>query len=1000
MRTIQLTLLQTPKITLDNMPITLPFKKAEGLLYYLAVKKTISREQAASLFWASTDEPNAKKNLRHAVYVIKKAFDEEVIVSPQKKILAFNPDISIQTDYDAFIKENRQELYRGEFLQGFSVKNAPEFEEWISVERGFLRDTYLRNLFEYLVQLGPESLSEAEVCFKNYTREDPLDERIYLIMMRLYQQNRLYHKGIKLYQELSKMLNTELRISPGKELAALYRELLNTWTQDSTEEDRSAPSDIIGRQEEICRLTHLYHEFLSGRPVAVFLSGDNGVGKSHLLNYFLDSLEDDDCLVLRSLCFHQEKHFAFHPWNNIMMQLDRYVQNHQLEISPRSLTTITSLFPVFGSSNPVAHMPENVEVNFNSRTIRNSILKLFALVGRETPVVLSFDNIHFMDSYSLELLSSMIRDQNPNIMVLGTHLDILSPDMQKYTHFLCKEHLVDELEVRRFSRDTVRQLIEARFGENALNENFLNQIYEKTEGNAFFLETLLAQLTASSLSNVSIIQTQDILSDRLLALSEDSLQILDIVSLFHDYATLDVIEFITNRDTFEILNLLDELKEQMFIKETAKDNEIHFQFCHSKMQEFVHSRLSPSKRRLLHRRAADYMVQSPYPRTDCWYEKIIYHYTLCGDEPNMLKYKILKLEAFSASSFDLYPVLIPSVEDGEPAQPKITSAFEDLKTQLYQLFQKFPHADGYSELEAHLLYLMGKYHISQGNYSEGLLNIRHILGQNEYTKSHPQFHIQCLRQLTFYGIQIWDTAIMEQNISQCMELAKSSHLDIEYAIECRLYGLLLSMKGSYKDAEDYLMKAISSFKMSPLKSQIYALNIAACYNYLGELHRKQQDFSAAIEYYLKAVRICTKRNCPISPTFYTNLAKAYSASGMKQLSQVMLMNANELYDDSSTLMGRAYAKSCLSRIKADMGSWSGAASLILEAKECAARLGSPYESGILALNQAALLYDHPGKFGDVIGSSISSLCRESRGYLESLPGCYEAEELDRFAKSC
>ena len=83
--------------------------------------------------------------------------------------------------------ENRSELYCGEFLQGFSVKNAPEFEEWLSMERGAVRDTYLRSLYEYLAQLDPDSLSEAEVCFKNYTCEDPLDERVYLIMMKLYQ---------------------------------------------------------------------------------------------------------------------------------------------------------------------------------------------------------------------------------------------------------------------------------------------------------------------------------------------------------------------------------------------------------------------------------------------------------------------------------------------------------------------------------------------------------------------------------------------------------------------------------------------------------------------------------------------------------------------------------------------------------------------------------------------------------------------------------------------
>lgn len=252
---IQMLLLQTPKIIIDGIPVTLPFKKAEGLLYYLAVKKTVSREQAAALFWSSNDEPTAKKNLRHALYTIKKTFGEEVILSPQKQVLSLNPELSISTDYDDFQRNGKTELYHGEFLQGFYVKNAAEFEDWLTMERASLKDFYLRKLFERMVQLDDTQVSQAEICFKSYIREDPLDERAYLLMMQIYQKNHLYHKGIKVYEKLSKLLNTELRISPGKEITFLYRSLLNAWTEETAEETENTPVAIKGRDKEVRALT-------------------------------------------------------------------------------------------------------------------------------------------------------------------------------------------------------------------------------------------------------------------------------------------------------------------------------------------------------------------------------------------------------------------------------------------------------------------------------------------------------------------------------------------------------------------------------------------------------------------------------------------------------------------------------------------------------------------------------------------------------------------------
>lgn len=997
MSKITFQLLQAPKMFLDGEIITLPFKKAEGLLYYLAVNKSITREQAAALLWAGNDEQTAKKNLRHTLYTIKKVFGAEIIVSPQKQVLTLNPELYFEIDYDQLMENEKLDVYQGEFLHGFYVKNAPEFESWLETERTFLKDTYLRKLYERMLQLDNNNVPEIEAVFAEYTREDPLDERVYFCMMQAYQHNHLYHKGIKVYQSLSKLLNSELRISPSKEIAALHRELLNAWTESTAAETEEEKPLLRGRRTEMQYLTKVYNEFLTGgKPASIFLMGEMGVGKTHLMNTFIDDLDYDSCLILRSVCFQAEKDFILQPWNAIMMQIDHYITEHHLDIPKQYLINISNLFPLLGNQPAATNIPEDITTSFNYRVTRNSILKLLFFIGEKIPIVMSFDNIQYMDQLSLELLSLVIREKNPNVMVIGTCLDMLTPALQKYINSLNRERLITQIMVKRFTRNDVAELVKQRLGDNAISSELLDTIYRETEGNAFFLEILLNNFANQNFQNILSVKTQDILMDRISDLSVESRLVLDVISLFHDYATLDVLEFILNQDTLELLELLDDLKNHALIEETVVNQEIHFCFRHNKMQEFVHSQLSPSKRRLLHNRVANYLEQLDELHTNVWYQSLIYHYELCGNEAKALQYHILSLEEYSALNFDLYPVMQPQMRSPLEPNKEILKLFEDLFSELYRLYHIQPNAIDYSESEARLLLISGKYNISQGFYQKGIPAINKALSTNAYVKEHPEFHIHCLRQLTFYGIQIWDTELMEKNIKKGIALAKEcapkTQPNIEYAIECRLYGLLQTMKGKYKSAQEYLLHAIELFQSIPLKSQSLSLNIAACYNYLGEVQRKEQNFELSLGYYDKAIEACISWEYPVNPTFYTNKARSLIELGNLEEAEKLLKLACKIYDDTSTLMGRAIAKCCYCRILADKGQWNHSYQLLTEAAKSSRQLSSPLELGLLAQTKAYLLEKYPKAYKDIIHESLETLKDQAYSYLADLPGVYELEK--------
>jgi len=994
MAVISFKLLQMPMILLDGQQVLLPFKKAEALLYCLALKKTISREQAANLLWDTDDSQIAKKNLRHTLYTIKRVFDIELIVSPKKHLLTLNTELEYDIDYDYFMKTHDFSLYDGELLQGFSLKNADAFENWLEMERNEFREYYLRQLYDAMSQAMERDVSETEMLFNRYIKKDPLDERVYQLMMVCYQKNGLYYKGIKVYQNISKLLNAELRIAPCAELTQLHRELLSAWTESTTEDqEEQAPVRIIGRADEMQYMMKAYRSFLLGTPTSLLILGENGVGKTYLVNSFLDSIGEDACIVLKTICFQAEREFILQPWNTMMLQLDQQIRSRNVTVPSSYTGYINTLFPLFGDSVQTAQVPEDVMTSYNYRTARNSVLKLFSYVGEENPIILFFDNIQFMDNHSLELLSLIIRDRNPNIFCICTCLDVQMPYLQKQINALVREKFISQLLIPPFTEKDVADIIADRLGPNALNEQIISHIYQDSEGNGFFLDMLIGYLSneAGDLRRMPS-NPQDILLERLEELSADSRQLLDTMSVCPESITLDIVEYILNRDTLEIIELTDALKQHSLIKERVTDGQIRFQFRHAKMQDFVHSQLSPSKRRLLHTRVASYYEQTPeLLHNNNWYQRIIYHYAQAGNDVKVLKYKILSLSDYSRYNYELYPVLQPQKDSALEAPKQLSKYFDELVTELVRLYNYQPNAIDFVELETLLYLVIGKYCISQGLYKKGLEAIRHSQAHTDYLETHPHIYISCLRQLTFYGIQTWNPNLMRENIEKSMAVAKEKRLSIDYAIECRLYGLYLTMCGRYEEGRERLNQAIDLFETTALDSQNYVLNLAACYNYLGELERKQKHFEASLTFYERAIAVCSDRRYPKNPIFFSNQACSLLMLGQRDKAAELFFYANKLYDASNILVGRSMTKSYCCLLHAMDGSMTDAKRLLAEAEKTAYTISSPLALGIVERIKAMLLKNFPEAFDGVITDNLEACCQKSEQYLAGIPGAYELE---------
>lgn len=948
---ISITLFQTPIIKSDGKTIHFPYKKAEALFYFMAIEKKATREYATELIWEDNDESLAKKNLRHALYSINKLFPEPVIVSPQKSTLIFSDSQNIHIDYDHFLSEENNVEGGGQLLEGFYIKNTAAFEEWLEQKQFETSKLYSSRIRGMLFQKHADrSVEETEQLADLCLKDDPLDERVYKYLMEFYRDNKLYHKAINLYQKLINILDEDLGLAPSKEISALYHDLLDLWIADSSD-DASAQPDVKIRSSKLQYLQNAFTEFKHGKPEHIIVIGENGIGKTYLVNSFIDSADLSDTLLLQVTCFQAERKYLLQPWNTIFLKLEDYITAHDIEIPMNYLSAAESFFPMFGSpddASPDTVMTFPYPNSISFRSCQNALLKIFQIVSRHTKILLSFDNINAMDTVSLELLSSLLRLNSENIMTILTSLDVMSYDLTTFVSSMVRAKLLTQLTLEPLTLEQTRFFISDSLPDLTLSDSETKKIYNISSGNIFFLVELINNMKSHHDINQLSLNAQGILNDRLNGVSPETRKLLDIISLFADRVPYSVLLALCNSSS-QLLDNLEEAKELALVCEFKEKNEIYFSFHYHQMRDFIYNKIPPSKLRILHNRAAlaleEQMKHSVY--TQYSYKILAEHFTLGENHEKSLYYRLLYMEQLSGIYFELYPVVDESIISQENIELP-----EDINHEFGQLIQELAlikndeDKDTYYEMEARLYHAKSRYHVLICDYEEALKCINQAL-HNPYTEKNPAFHTNLLKQLIYYCIQTCDMPGMEGYLKEGLMIARQEADLAEQAIYLRLYGYYHMMTRHYKQAIAALLQSIDLLEKSSLQPELYTVNIAAAYNYLGEINLRQGLLPEAHTYFDKAVSLCTEKGYTINATFYTNLGKVLFFEGNMEESQKTFVAAHQVYRHSTAIVGCATMHAFLAYFAAAKRDMNHASHHIRVCRRTIDRIHSPYEEGIL-----------------------------------------------------
>jgi tetratricopeptide (TPR) repeat protein len=526
-------------------------------------------------------------------------------------------------------------LYRGDFLEEFSLPDLEVFDRWMMAER---------ERFRQLAVHGYVSLAELHEAQQHYSAAydtilravalDPLQEETQRVAMRIQYASGDRAGAIRRYEQLRAQLDDELGVPPMPETRALYDAIVTESLDDDVRplaKDLPASSTnhepytlrptkvaqptalpFTGRSTELQQISAL-----TAAHKLALIEGEPGIGKTRLVDEWLNRL---DALVLRGGAYELERSLPYHPVLEAFRGLfdhPRWPTLHKtLDLAPLWRREVARLFPEIRTDES---LPNEAGQPDESR-LWEAVHQLLLALTRQAPVVLFLDDLHWADSATLALLGYLVRQtSSAALFFVATARGVAARSpLATLVQTLTRADRIGRILLQRLTPDDTVAL--AQHLSPLYSYPFAEWLRAASEGNPYVLAELVRYareqnwLQTNGVINLTAISTSPIvpgaiyslIASRLAAVSVDARRILDIaVAVGREFA-FDVIARASDMDEATVLDALDELREAGLIRPTT---DLNFAFDHSLTMEVAYREVGELRHRILHRQVGEAMKQ-------------------------------------------------------------------------------------------------------------------------------------------------------------------------------------------------------------------------------------------------------------------------------------------------------------------------------------------------------------------------------------------------------
>ena len=386
-----------------------------------------------------------------------------------------------------------------------------------------------------------------------------------------------------------------------------------------------AEPKLVGRDHEIEKLGQYLHSASSGKGSTIFISGEAGVGKTRLVNEFLTlATKKKGARIFRGWCL-SEANIPYFPFREAFSSYISATSDGRAKSAlSRQLRTTGWFDDSEFTQEPKKHEPYLTPQIERDRTFGAAARALLGLSARN-PLILFLDDLHWADPLSLALLHYLSKlCRNSQFLIIGTYrLEELARTREERPHILeetmfsmSREDLLTRIELGRLRRNDFPALVRSVFG-SFLGKEFVEKLYEETEGNPLFASEMLSMLVedghlrkkdgrwmfSAPTGKISIpSKVHEVIIRRISRLGRKERRLLDLAAVSGHHFVPDTLYRVLGLDLTVVLEMLAEIELRHRLIRSVDSG---FEFAHHKIREVVYGDMSEELRRIYHVKIAD-----------------------------------------------------------------------------------------------------------------------------------------------------------------------------------------------------------------------------------------------------------------------------------------------------------------------------------------------------------------------------------------------------------
>ena len=471
-------------------------------------------------------------------------------------------------------------------------------------------------------------------------------------------------------------------VSPGvpEDLSQLCLDLLHTTpanrpdgkdvvsrlgVEGSEASERPHRATFVGRDGHLQALRDCLRTASSGRAVVVRIPGPSGVGKSALVQAFLDSAVGvEGAVVLAGKCYEQES-VPYKAVDGVIDSLARYLAGlpplEAQSLLPRDVWSLARTFPVLGRVPGISQVPppgqEIPDLQELRRRAFTGLQELFGRLGDRRPLVICIDDLQWGDADSAVLFEELLRAPGvPSLLlllcyrseevadngVLRALLDAINRPLDHVDHH--------DLPVEPLGVEEARHLAELLIDNHDLPiQGKVDEVVRESGGSPFLVWELVESVRSGvGATGDSQVTAEGVIRDRIGRLPDLSRRLLAALAVAGRAIPKSVVSLAANLGPEEPA-IFAALRSNRLVRGVATNDDGLVAAYHDKVREAVLANLSSNEIRAWHARLADVMESIG----GCDPEWLALHHDGAGNATEAGRYYILSAErADKALAFD------------------------------------------------------------------------------------------------------------------------------------------------------------------------------------------------------------------------------------------------------------------------------------------------------------------------------------------------------------